>query len=160
MFFIKNTFFMNISVTTIYISLITFFLSDIVLDYIEDELGWHFYIEIVFIVITIFLLIYQVRKIYTIKYELKSTKNKLLLLQNEVGVYIEQEFNKWQLTNAEKSIAWLIIKGFSFKEIAKMRSVSGKTVHQQSTRIYQKSGMQNRHELMSGFLEEFINFKQ
>ncbi|WP_164707619.1 helix-turn-helix transcriptional regulator [Bathymodiolus thermophilus thioautotrophic gill symbiont] len=73
--------------------------------------------------------------------------------------YINQTFDKWQLTNAEHDIAWLIIKGYSFKEIAHIRKVSGKTISQQTSIIYKKSNVSNRHELMSNFLEEFINFK-
>jgi len=62
------------------------------------------------------------------------------------------------LTNAEREVALLVIKGFSFAKISELRSVSEKTIHQQISSVYKKSNTKNRHEFMSGFLEDFINY--
>ena len=63
----------------------------------------------------------------------------------------------WKLTSAETDVAWLVVKGISFPKIAEFRNVSEKTVHQQISNVYKKSATKNRHEFMSGFLEDFIN---
>jgi DNA-binding CsgD family transcriptional regulator len=81
-------------------------------------------------------------------------------IQGEIGDLIDQQLNEWNLTKAEKSVTWMVIKGFSFKEIAEIRQVSEKTVHQQTASIYKKSGVKNRHELMGGFLDDFVNFNK
>ena len=155
----KNT---KLLISFAYISLIVFFLIDLFLDYshFESGLGWHFYLEMFFVLVMIVLLAYQLREIYLIKRELKDTKSRLSYLQSEISKHIEEQFEKWHLTKSEKSVARLILKGFSFKEIADIRKISEKTIHQQSTSIYQKSGAGNRHELMSGFLEEFTSLDQ
>ncbi len=49
-----------------------------------------------------------------------------------------------------------MIKGFSFQENSELREVSEKTIHQQSASIYKKANVHNRHELISGFIEDFI----
>ena len=49
-----------------------------------------------------------------------------------------------------------MIKGLSFQEIADIRDVSVRTIHQQSRSIYQKSSVHDRSEFVSGFLEDLI----
>lgn len=41
-------------------------------------------------------------------------------------------------------IAWLMLKGYSFKEIAALREVKEKTIRQQASSIYSKSGSNNQ----------------
>jgi DNA-binding NarL/FixJ family response regulator len=50
----------------------------------------------------------------------------------------------------------LIIKGFSFFEIATLRNVTEKTVRKQATSIYKKANTANRAEFTAEFLSELI----
>ncbi len=77
---------------------------------------------------------------------------------NGLSIAIKNQFNAWKLTKAETEVAWLVVKGLSFSKIAELREVSEKTVHQQISSVYKKSKSKNRHEFVSGFLEEFINY--
>ena len=45
-----------------------------------------------------------------------------------LGQAIEVQFARWSLTDAEREVALLILKGLSHKEIATVRSVSERTV--------------------------------
>lgn len=135
-----------------------FFVYDLWMDYLGRTLNAHFYLELLLFVAIFYLVIRQFNQIRQHKEKLFQATNTIKKLQGEMAHYIDQEFTKWQLTNAENAVAWLIIKGFSFKEIAQLRQVSEKTISQQSATIYKKSGYNNRHELMSAFLEEFVNF--
>lgn len=69
---------------------------------------------------------------------------------------IDDELTKWKLTNAEKEVALLLLKGLSLKEIAEIRNTSEKTARIQSMSIYSKSELKGRSELQAYFLEDLL----
>ena len=69
---------------------------------------------------------------------------------------IDAQFIRWTLSNAEKEVALLLLKGLSLKEIAVLRQVSEKTARSQSFAIYSKSGLASRAELSVFFLEDLM----
>ncbi|MCR9203753.1 MAG: LuxR C-terminal-related transcriptional regulator, partial [Halobacteriovoraceae bacterium] len=69
---------------------------------------------------------------------------------------IDTQLNKWGLTKSEKEVAFLLIKGFSLKEIAEYRSTVEKTTRAQATSIYAKSGVSGRSQLSAFFLEDLL----
>lgn len=71
-------------------------------------------------------------------------------------VIIEQ-FREWNFTEAENEIGMLMIKGMSIAEIADLRGRSQATVKAQNSSIYQKSGLNNRAQLVSYFVEELTS---
>ena len=73
-----------------------------------------------------------------------------------LGVAIEQQFERWGLTAAEKEIALLLLKGLEHKEIAELRNVSETTVRQQARNVYRKGGLSGRHDLAAFFLEDLL----
>jgi DNA-binding CsgD family transcriptional regulator len=75
----------------------------------------------------------------------------------DVTKHIETEFSRWTLSDTEKDIAWLILKGVSFLEIAEMRNRSERTIRQQAGAIYAKSGLRSRAELSAFFLEDLFD---
>ena len=75
----------------------------------------------------------------------------------EIRQLIDSEFTKWQLSHSEKDVALLLIKGLSMKEIADIRSTHEKTVRQQATNVYKKSGLSGRQELAAFFLEDILS---
>jgi DNA-binding CsgD family transcriptional regulator len=70
-----------------------------------------------------------------------------------LGVAIDREFAKWALTEAEREIALLLLKGLSHKEIASERHTSEGTVRQQALAVYRKAGLSGRSNLAAFFLE-------
>ncbi len=141
----------------IYSVIIVFFIYDLTTDYLHsDHLNLHFFLEVIAFILVIYLLTYQIYQIILIQREIKQAHISIDNLQGKLKQYIDRQFNVWQLTKSENEIAWFIIKGFSFKEIAHFRSVAEKTVQQQSSNIYKKSKTKNRHQLISAFLEDFI----
>ena len=70
-----------------------------------------------------------------------------------LGAAIDREFAKWGLTEAERDVALLILKGLSHKEIAAERDTSEGTVRQQALAIYRKAGLTGRSSLAAFFLE-------
>jgi DNA-binding CsgD family transcriptional regulator len=70
-----------------------------------------------------------------------------------LGAAIDREFARWGLTDAERDVALLLLKGLSHKEIAGERRTSEGTVRQQALSIYRKAGLSGRSNLAAFFLE-------
>ena len=95
-------------------------------------------------------------------FKLASERTKVLEGKVEAAggrfhdVIIDQ-FKKWGLSEAESEIGMLLIKGMSIAEIADLRGRSQATIKAQNSAIYQKSGMNNRAQLVSYFVEELTS---
>lgn len=73
-----------------------------------------------------------------------------------LGAAIDDQLERWGLTQSEKEVALLLLKGLSSKEIAGVRGVAEKTVRHQALAIYRKSGLGGRAELAAFFLEDLL----
>jgi DNA-binding CsgD family transcriptional regulator len=72
------------------------------------------------------------------------------------GAAIDRQFDRWELTPAERDVALLLLKGLSLKEIAALRTTSERTARQQSLAVYRKAGLAGRAELAAFFLEDLL----
>jgi DNA-binding CsgD family transcriptional regulator len=73
-----------------------------------------------------------------------------------LGTAIGRQLEEWGLTQAEREVALLMLKGFSHKEIAALRGTSEATVRQQARATYEKSGMNGRAAFCAFFLEDLL----
>ncbi len=73
-----------------------------------------------------------------------------------LGDAIDRQMSRWRFTPAEKEVGLLLLKGFSFKEIAGLRETSERTARQQSLEIYRKAGLSGRAEFSAFFLEDLL----
>lgn len=73
-----------------------------------------------------------------------------------LGEAIDTQFQRWELTAAEREVGLLLLKGLSHKEAADVRGTSEQTVRQQALVVYRKSGLKNRSELSAFFLEDLL----
>lgn len=73
-----------------------------------------------------------------------------------LGNAIETQFSRWNFTTAEREVALLLLKGLSIKEIAQIRGVSERTVHEQGRAVYSKAGLTGRTALSAFFLEDLL----
>ncbi len=73
-----------------------------------------------------------------------------------VGAAIDRQLRDWELTEAEREVALLMLKGFSHKEIGSLRGTSEATVRQQARSVYEKSGMNGRAAFCAYFLEDLL----
>ncbi|SDC87931.1 regulatory protein, luxR family [Cupriavidus sp. YR651] len=78
----------------------------------------------------------------------QSTKDFLKQMQDQ--------FDAWKLTPAEKDVALLLVKGLSLEEIAGLRESGAKTVRQHAANIYAKAKLEGRHQLAAYFLEDLM----
>jgi DNA-binding CsgD family transcriptional regulator len=77
-------------------------------------------------------------------------------LLNGLGEAIETQFSRWNLTEAEREVALLLLKGLSLKEIAAIRGSSERTVRAQARLIYSKAALTGRAALSAFFLEDLL----
>lgn len=73
-----------------------------------------------------------------------------------LGAAIDTQFTRWGLTEAEREVALLLLKGLSHKEVAAVRSTSERTVREQARALYGKAGLTGRAALSAFFLEDLI----
>jgi DNA-binding CsgD family transcriptional regulator len=77
-------------------------------------------------------------------------------LLNGLGEAIDAQFGRWNLTDAEREVALLLLKGLSTKEIAAVRAGSERTVREHARAIYAKAGLTGRAALSAFFLEDLL----
>lgn len=73
-----------------------------------------------------------------------------------LGQAIDRQFQRWNLSPAERDVGILLLKGLSHKEAAEARRTSERTVRQQAREIYRKAGVGGRAELSAWFLEDLL----
>lgn len=148
-----------------------FFVLDIFFDLNDGIPLSHVWHEVALFVLAISAVVWQIKVIISknvhitsLNAELLETKKsyqewkvKAQASSHELARLIESQFLIWHLSDSEKDVALLLIKGFSMKEIADVRQTHEKTVRQQATSIYKKSGLSGRQELAAFFLEDMLN---
>lgn len=73
-----------------------------------------------------------------------------------LGAAIDEQFDRWGLSSAEREVALLLLKGLAHKEIAGLRGTGEKTVRQQALVVYRKADLSGRAELSAFFLEDLL----
>jgi len=76
--------------------------------------------------------------------------------RHSLALVAQEQFEQWQLTQTEREVAMLMLKGLSFKEIAAVRDTVEKTVRQQASAVYKKAGVSGRHAFSAWFIEDFL----
>ncbi len=143
---------------------------DIYNDYFEGVAVWHLSIEGVMFLVAAVGIIYLMLGRFRLQHSLSDEQRFSEELQQEaqkwkkvskkyvegLSVEIDNQLERWELTEAEKEVAFLLLKGLSNKEIAEVRNTSVPTVRTQTNSIYAKSGLSGRSELAAFFLEDLL----
>ena len=80
----------------------------------------------------------------------------LATARHELALVLKEQFEIWKLTQTEREVAMLLLKGLSFKEIASVRNTLEKTVRQQASAIYKKARVSGRHAFSAWFIEDLL----
>ena len=143
---------------------------DIYNDYFEGVAFWHIGIEFIVAMISLIWGYHLIRTRMRLQRDLhrerqfsKNLKTEAQKWKRVSRIYLEglskeidEQLTRWGLTEAEKEVAFLLLKGFSATQIAKLRKTSVKTVRTQMNAIYSKSGLSGRSELTAFFLEDLL----
>ena len=97
----------------------------------------------------------------SLKQELESIKSfqqseNVIAAKQQLSAAIAEQFHQWKLSNSEKEVGLLLLKGFSLKEISTLRGTAEKTVRQQASAIYKKANITGRHAFSAWFIEDFL----
>ena len=144
--------------------------ADLLTDYLKGGTGAHVTLEGVLLLVSAAMFIVGLKQLNEARQEIKSLKVNVENLSEEkdrwkgetqqllagLSVKIENQFKHWNLTQAETEVGFLLLQGFSLKEIADVRDTKLKTTQQQSQSIYQKTGLGSRSELAAFFLEDLL----
>jgi DNA-binding NarL/FixJ family response regulator len=145
-------------------------LADVVADISLGVPRWHIVQESIIVLAAALGMLYLIvemrrrtQQLDQLKQTLSNADQQLAHITNEMRIarrayseVIHQQFDTWQLTGSEQQVAMLLLKGLSFKEISAVRNTKEKTVRQQASTIYAKSGVDGRHAFSAWFLEDFI----
>ncbi len=83
-------------------------------------------------------------------------RSEMTELLRGLGAAIDAQFDRWGLTDAEREVAMLMLKGLSHREIGAVRDTSERTVRQQAQAIYRKANLSGRTALSAFFLEDLL----
>src|SRR5687767_14356857 len=86
----------------------------------------------------------------------RQWRDETRALLRGLGEAIDRQFSTWKLTEAEREVGLLILKGLSLKEIAGVRATSERTIRAQARSIYAKAGLSGRAALAAFFLEDLF----
>lgn len=135
-----------------------FFIYDIAADLLNgSDSYFHILVEFAVFTGTSIALYLEIRRVMQLHSTVVVEKDKVARLSGDLFNAINRSFEQWNLTATEKEIALLLIRGLSMQEIGVLRGVKEKTIRQQATQIYAKSGYSNRHEFSSHFIEDLIS---
>lgn len=146
-------------------------LTDVLTDFQDGANVGHLVLEGLLGLFAAYAFFILIKNRFTNKHELQRQSDSIMQLIAEANTWktnsqkyiqglsraIDLQLTKWNLTEAEKEVALLLLKGLSIKEIAQIRKTSEKTTRVQSTMIYQKSGLRGRSELAAFFLEDLLS---
>lgn len=82
-----------------------------------------------------------------------QASKELIDAKRMFGEEIKKQFAAWSLTESEAEVALFSLKGLSAKEIASLRNTSEKTVRNQLSSVYSKSGTTSKHSFVAWFME-------
>lgn len=135
-----------------------FFAYDLVVDALfEGEFGSpHFVIEAFVFAAVSWTLVVNLRDLIGLGARLEQEQNRNKLLAGELATGIEEQIDAWGLTRSEKEVAWLIIKGFRFAEIADLRGVKENTTRLQASALYAKAGVSGRAEFVAEIVHQLL----
>lgn len=157
-------------VTIVLISIVALVGTDLVTDFREGVRWWHLLVEGATGLGALAGVYFILRSSFTLRKTLALEQHTSSALRAEAEKWrseakkhldglsrsIDQQLTGWNLTESEKEIAFLLIKGLSLKEIAAIRNTSEKTVRAQAISVYSKSGLTGRAELAAFFLEDLL----
>ncbi|MBF9042074.1 hypothetical protein HKCCE4037_01950 [Rhodobacterales bacterium HKCCE4037] len=102
------------------------------------------------VIATVLLLLPNLKRMHRVQEQLDAAAGQL-------QVYIEKLFEEWALTDSERDVALLVIKGFSNGEISAYRKTSESTTKSQVSAIFRKSGLSNRQQLVSMVVDDLLD---
>ncbi|MEL6201596.1 MAG: LuxR C-terminal-related transcriptional regulator [Pseudomonadota bacterium] len=137
-----------------------FLLYDVVLDVTGLEytagFGENYPLEYAVTATLILSIFFSAREFLALRRRNARVEAQLKAASGEFQQLMSDSFEAWELTNSERDMATLAIKGLSIGEIATVRQTREGTIKAQLNAIYRKAGVTGRSQLTSVFVEELL----
>lgn len=133
-----------------------FFAMDAAEELSHDPTGLHPVTEAVVALALGFGLAFVARELFRSLRKSRSQSAALAIASGEFLRVVEEQFDLWNLSPAERAIATLSLQGHELDRIAEIRGSAAGTVRAQLTKIYSKSGVSNRAQLSAVFVERLM----
>lgn len=144
--------------------------SDLLIDLREGVTAWHVLAEALVAMLACLGAFHLLRGAWRLRRRLEAQDRDFSAFRRQAEAWrmgsrkyldglsrsIDLQLDQWQLSVAEKDVAFLLLKGLSLKEIAAARGTTEKTARVQSSAVYAKSGLAGRSELSAFFLEDLL----
>lgn len=95
-------------------------------------------------------------EVYRADRRLQRQGRALAVASGALARVIDAQFSAWGLTQAEREVAMLALKGLDNAEIARIRGAAPGTVRAQMTHIYHKAGVSGRAQFAAWFVEDLL----
>ncbi len=137
----------------------------LVLDVLSENFGigfdfyydYHVALETVVVFILGFSLIIVGAAFWRILRENRNYRAMAGLASGEFLRVLDSKFSEWELSDSEREIALLLIKGLTIQEIADVRNTKPGTIKSQSNAVYRKADVKSRNELVAYFVEDLLS---
>ncbi|WP_223475865.1 helix-turn-helix transcriptional regulator [Oricola indica] len=136
-----------------------FFAADVIADFeaLGSQESFHLMIEAIAAVVLVFGTGFLLMELRRLLQRNASMEIGIRAARGEMQSVIDRFFSDWGLSDAERDVALLLLKGLDNEAIASIRGTATGTVRAQCARIYAKAGVDGRSQLMSVFMEELLS---
>ena len=160
----------DVVIIVLLVLIMVFKLIDIMADLQLNIPAWHIMQESILVLLTVIGTVYLSYDLIRRSRQVKSLALRLAQADKQIDNMSSQmrsarkdysqavisQFDTWGFTKSEQQVAYLLLKGLSFKEIAEVRQTKEKTVRQQASSVYGKAEVDGRHTFCAWFMEDFI----
>lgn len=137
-----------------------YFLSDITMELLapgfNNTLAENDIVEIVVTLALVLGLAFTASELRALLKRQDQITDQLKVASGAFADLLEARFTQWQLTEAERAVAVLAIKGYSVAEMAQLRDTAQGTIKAQCAALYRKSEVSGRLQLLSLFLDDLM----
>jgi DNA-binding CsgD family transcriptional regulator len=133
-----------------------FFVTNVLSEWREDGLGPHLWIQGL---VTLALIFGVVLGALELRRALSHQQDQNATIAKASGAMhgvIHAQFDSWNLSRAERDVAYLALKGLDVAEIANARQAAPGTVRAQLSSIYTKAGISGRAQFAAHFVEDLL----
>lgn len=149
-----------IAILVVQFSCLIFLVVDVTLDLSgydnENNIAENHYFELIVVISLIFSIVVIATQLQRVLNRNKRIEDQLKIASGAFQELLNQHFDEWDLTQSEKDVALLAIKGLGIAEIAEIRATKEGTIKAQLNAIYRKARVNGRPQLISIFVEELM----
>lgn len=118
--------------------------------------SWHSPLENISAISILIVVTFLLHELFQLQQSKKTAEKLVQTASGLLSEVITRQFAEWTLSQSETDVAFLLMKGYSLKEIAELREAQIGTIKSQCSTIYRKAGLAGRSELTAFFMEDLL----